>query len=61
MKSRARSRAQSAWLALRSLVWTLLLPGVVAGYLPWRFFGLREARLDFGNPLHLAGLLVLTL
>lgn len=27
------------WLAARSLFWAMLLPGVVAGYVPWRFFG----------------------
>ena len=31
----------SAWLALRSLLWMILLPGIVAGYVPWRFFGFR--------------------
>jgi protein-S-isoprenylcysteine O-methyltransferase Ste14 len=61
MKPLGRSRGESAWLALRSLVWTLLLPGVVVGYLPWRFFGLRETQLNLGNPLHLAGLLAITL
>jgi protein-S-isoprenylcysteine O-methyltransferase Ste14 len=30
-------------LALRGLLWTLLLPGFFAGYLPWRYFGLGEA------------------
>src|SRR6185503_16851472 len=59
MKSPAPSRLASAWLAVRSLLWAVLLPGVVAGYLPWRFFGLREARLDLGNPLHLGGLLAI--
>jgi protein-S-isoprenylcysteine O-methyltransferase Ste14 len=43
------------WLALRSLLWTILLPGFFAGYLPWRYFGLREARVDWWNPLHLLG------
>ena len=27
-------------LWLRSLLWTILLPGVVAGYVPWTVFGL---------------------
>lgn len=40
----------SAGLALRSLLWTLLLPGTVAGYLPWWYFGLREARPEWGRP-----------
>jgi protein-S-isoprenylcysteine O-methyltransferase Ste14 len=34
------SRGSSAWLALRSLLWTILFPGFIAGYVPWRFFGL---------------------
>lgn len=46
----------TAWLAVRSLAWTLLVPGVVAGYVPWRFFGLREVQLDWGRPLHLLAL-----
>src|SRR5262249_16308208 len=36
----------AAWLAARSILWALLLPGVVTGYIPWRFFGLAEARVD---------------
>jgi len=32
------------WLALRSLFWTILIPGIVAGYVPWTFFGLRRTR-----------------
>jgi protein-S-isoprenylcysteine O-methyltransferase Ste14 len=37
------------WLAARSIAWALLLPGVVAGYVPWRFFGLRGVRLDLSG------------
>ena len=51
----------SASLALRSLLWTIVLPGVVAGYVPWRFFGLREARVEWSNPSHLLGLLCIAL
>ncbi len=47
----------SVWLAIRSLLWAALLPGVVAGYVPWRFFGLRRVRPDLFNPAHLLGLL----
>ncbi len=47
-------------LALRSLLWTLLLPGMVAGYIPWRVFGLARARLDLTNPLHVLGEVLLT-
>jgi protein-S-isoprenylcysteine O-methyltransferase Ste14 len=49
----------SAWLALRSLLWTILLPGFFAGYVPWRFFALGRARLD--SPASLAGLLCIGL
>jgi len=45
----------SLWLFLRSLLWTVLLPGLYAFYVPWRFFGLSDVRLDPGNPLHLIG------
>lgn len=37
----------SAALAARSLLWTLLLPGVFAGYVPWRYFGLDRVRGPF--------------
>ena len=30
------------WLAVRSITWVVLLPGVVAGYIPWAFFGLGD-------------------
>jgi protein-S-isoprenylcysteine O-methyltransferase Ste14 len=46
----------SVWLVLRSLLWTILLPGFVAGYLPWRFFGLGRARFDLLSPASLLGL-----
>lgn len=45
-----------AWLAVRSLVWTFLLPGVLAGYIPWRYFGLSQVQVDASLP-HLIGLL----
>jgi len=43
--SRAVSRS-SVWLAIRSLFWTVALPGFFAGYVPWRFFGLNQVRLE---------------
>jgi len=43
-------------LALRSLLWTVLLPGMVAGYIPWRYFAVSQVHLDFTRPLHLLGL-----
>lgn len=46
----------TAWLALRSMAWTLLIPGVVAGYVPWRYFGLEAAVVDLSNPLTVAAL-----
>jgi protein-S-isoprenylcysteine O-methyltransferase Ste14 len=51
----------SASLAVRSLLWTVLFPGLFAGYVPWRFFGLDRARIDWSNPLHALGLLCIGL
>ncbi|HEY5564512.1 MAG TPA: isoprenylcysteine carboxylmethyltransferase family protein [Rhodothermia bacterium] len=51
------SRSSIVWLALRSLFWTLALPGFFAGYLPWRYFGLRLVVLNVRNPLHSLGIL----
>ncbi|HTO72742.1 MAG TPA: isoprenylcysteine carboxylmethyltransferase family protein [Gemmatimonadales bacterium] len=45
------------WLAVRSLFWTALIPGVVAGFVPWRFFGVARVQLSLLNPLHLLALL----
>lgn len=44
------------WLFLRSAFWTLALPGFFAGFLPWRYFGVSEVDLDWGNPVHLLAL-----
>jgi len=46
----------SVWLALRSLLWTILFPGFFAGYVPWRFFGLGYTQVDMfrSSPLGLA-------
>jgi protein-S-isoprenylcysteine O-methyltransferase Ste14 len=51
------SPLSAIWLAVRSIVWTILLPGVVAGYLPWRFFGLAAVQPSLRNPVSLIGLL----
>jgi len=51
----------SVWLALRSLLWTILLPGVVAGYVPWRFFGLGRTPFDLTSPTQLLGLVCIGL
>jgi protein-S-isoprenylcysteine O-methyltransferase Ste14 len=49
-------RLGSVLLALRSLLWTVLMPGMVAGYIPWRYLGLRTASFAPGNPRQLLGL-----
>lgn len=53
-----RAPWSSAWLALRSTFWAIALPGIVAGYVPWRVFGLREARGDLLEAGQLTGILV---
>jgi protein-S-isoprenylcysteine O-methyltransferase Ste14 len=56
------SSQRSTWtLALRSLLWVLLLPGVFAGYVPWRYFGLREVSFDPAAPVHWAGVIAIGL
>ena len=37
-------------LTLRALFWTVVMPGMVAGYIPWRYFGVREARVSWSDP-----------
>ena len=54
-------RLSSLWLAVRSLTWACLLPGVVAGYVPWRFFGLSDAHVAWDSPLHLLGLALIAI
>ena len=53
--------APAVWLALRSLLWAALLPGLFAGYLPWRYFGLRDVTLSWTNPVHIAGVALIAL
>jgi protein-S-isoprenylcysteine O-methyltransferase Ste14 len=53
------SFARQLWLAVRSLIWTVLLPGMVTGYMPWRFFGLNQTGFDVTNPVDLLGLLLI--
>lgn len=59
--SAARTAWSTSWLTLRSVVWTILVPGVVVGFVPWQFVGLNEARLDPANVAQLAGLACITL
>ena len=54
----------SAVLLLRNILWVLLLPGVIAGYIPWQVFGVdlypvTSARQISGLFLFAAGVLVL--
>ena len=52
------ARASSTvWLAMRSIAWAIVLPGLFAGYVPWRFFGLAQVHLTLSDPLHLPGLI----
>ena len=46
----------SAWLALRSLAWTIAIPGMVAGFIPWNYFGIGRMAIHLDDPMHLAGL-----
>ena len=55
------SRLASVWLAARSLLWTILLPGFFGAYVPWRYFGLNRVQLDPSNPVHVVGLICMTL
>lgn len=36
-------------------MWAVLVPGVFAGYVPWRYFGLRQVDFSWRDPLHLIG------
>lgn len=57
----SRDRLGTVWLAARSLFWTVVVPGTVAGFIPWRYFGLGTVRFDLRDPMHLAaGLLLVT-
>lgn len=53
------SFAGSLFLALRSLLWVVLLPGTVAGFIPWRYFGLGDAQVSWQSPRHILALLVI--
>jgi protein-S-isoprenylcysteine O-methyltransferase Ste14 len=48
--------SSNVWLALRSLLWTILFPGFFAGYVPWRYFGVGRVRLDLFNATQVLGL-----
>jgi protein-S-isoprenylcysteine O-methyltransferase Ste14 len=46
-------------LTVRSVVWALLLPGVVAGYVPWTLFGLAHAQVTWRDPVDLLGVVLI--
>ena len=46
------------WLAARSVFWAVLFPGTIAGYIPWRFFGVRDVRLGAAGLEALPGLVL---
>ena len=46
-------------IALRSLLWTILLPGVVAGYVPWRWLGLDRVQVNAIDVRQIAGLVAI--
>ena len=50
------SVAESLWLAVRSLLWAILLPGLFAGFLPWRYFGLSQVVVAGRSPRQWLGL-----
>jgi protein-S-isoprenylcysteine O-methyltransferase Ste14 len=50
-----RNRVASTWLAIRSIAWAILLPGIVAGYIPWMYFNVGRMPARVGPP-HLIGL-----
>ena len=50
--SPTRSLGTRLLLLFRSLFWAAVLPGFFAGFLPWRYFGVRSAVLNLANPLH---------
>lgn len=51
--------AETLLLALRSLLWTVLLPGMIAGFIPWQYLGVGSAPVDWRNPRHLAAMAVI--
>ena len=46
-------------LILRNLFWAALLPGVVAGLVPWYYFGVDPSTVDIRRPLDLVRVLVI--
>lgn len=51
-----RGSRPAVGLTLRSLFWTILFPGVVTGFVPWRFFGTGQSPLAWSSPITWLGL-----
>ena len=49
------------WLAARSLLWTIFLPGFVAGYVPWMYFGFSWVAPPSARPTQVLGLGCITI
>lgn len=56
-----RQNGISLWLAVRSVMWIVLLPGVVAGYVPWRFLGVGRVAVKPRDPVQLLGVALMLL
>jgi protein-S-isoprenylcysteine O-methyltransferase Ste14 len=48
------------WLAIRSIAWTIVIPGLVILYIPWAFFGLGNISFSASDPRHVAGLVLMS-
>jgi protein-S-isoprenylcysteine O-methyltransferase Ste14 len=46
-------------LFLRSLLWVVLLPGTVAGLIPWRYFGVSQAQVSWQSPRHIVAVITI--
>ena len=51
----------SRWLGVRSLVAAVLLPGLLAGYIAWRYYALGAVSADLSDPLSVLGILCMVL
>lgn len=52
---------KNVWLAVRSIIWALLLPGLVAFYVPWRFFGFNQVAFTPEAPFQAPGFVMFIL
>jgi protein-S-isoprenylcysteine O-methyltransferase Ste14 len=56
-----RFRFSSLWLTIRSILWAGLFPGLIAGYIPWRYFGVARVQLNLRNSFHFVAVLVIAI